>query len=417
MSKVRVRYAPSPTGIPHIGNIRTALYNFLFARNQSGDFILRVEDTDQKRIVPESIGKIRESLKVLGLIPDEEEHQSKRLQEYKNHLEILKKEDKVYKFEGAWKFKVEKSKKLTWKDVVHSHVEFSSDIIEDFIIIKSDGFPTYHFASVVDDHLMKISHVFRGDEWISSTPKHLLLYEAFGWDAPKFVHMPPILGPNKKKLSKREGAKSVIEYVEEGYLPEALVNFLAFLGWSPKGNQEIFGLEELIKEFSLDRINKNSPIFNLEKLDWFNGKWIRKLSEKKYIEALNKRYPSYNEKITSKVALLTQDRISNLKDYSKIANFFYNQPKKIPSVKTRKEIITNVGKEFLNIKNWNSDSIKQNIDKVAEEKKIDRIELITSIRNIVSGQTITPPLYESIEKLGKEETVKRLEKYAKNGKD
>src|SRR3989344_2438546 len=287
MSKVRVRYAPSPTGIPHIGNIRTALFNFLFAKNQKGAFILRIEDTDRKRLIPGSIPQIKESLKVLGLVWDEEYLQSERLSLYHKQLEVLKGKGLVYQSEGAWFFKVPDKKLIDWQDGVHGHVEFQTDVIEDFVVLKSDKFPTYHFASVVDDYEMTITHVIRGDEWISSTPKHLLLYQSFGWTPPKFIHTPPILGHDKKKLSKREGARSVLEYIADGYLPEALVNFLALLGWAPKGDQELFTLEELIQEFSLDRLNKNSPIFNLEKLRWLNGKWIRKLSPDAYTKKIS----------------------------------------------------------------------------------------------------------------------------------
>src|SRR3990167_3619610 len=269
MEQVIVRYAPSPTGIPHIGNIRTALYNFLLAKSQKGKFILRIEDTDRKRFVPESIESIEESLKVLGLNWDDVCRQSERLSVYQRALKLLKEKNLVYEDDGAWRFKVEKGRKLEWNDLVHGQVEFTADVIEDFVIVKSDGYPTYHFASVVDDHDLQISHVLRGDEWISSTPKHLLLYQAFGWNPPQFIHAPPILGPDKKKLSKREGARSVLEYIEDGYLPEALVNFLALLGCSPKGDKELFTLEELIAEFQVERLNKNSPIFNLEKLNWF----------------------------------------------------------------------------------------------------------------------------------------------------
>ncbi len=273
---VRVRYAPSPTGVPHIGNIRTALFNFLFAKNKNGQFILRIEDTDQKRFVPDSIPKIKESLLVLNLKWDEEYVQSKRLALYNKSLEILKDKNLAYQDEGAWYFKVPKDQKIKWQDGVHGTVEFSSDILEDFVIVKSDNFPTYHFASVVDDNDTKITHVIRGDEWISSTPKHLLLYQAFSWPTPTFVHLPSILGPDKKKLSKRERARSVLECLADGFLPEAIVNFLALLGWSPKNDRELFSLSDLIKEFSLERLNKNSPIFNIEKLNWFNKKYLQK---------------------------------------------------------------------------------------------------------------------------------------------
>lgn len=416
MFKVRTRYAPSPTGIPHIGNIRTALFNFLFAKNQHGEFLLRIEDTDRKRLVPASIEAIQQSLKNLGIYPDDKYLQSERLKIYKKYLEDLKRKKVVYLDDGAFKFKVEKGKTIKWHDSVHGKIEFKSDVIEDFVVIKSDGFPTYHFASVIDDHEMEISHVIRGDEWISSTPKHLLLYEAFKWQSPQFVHVPPIVGTNKKKLSKRDGAKSVLEYLSDGYLPEALNNFLALLGWSPKGNQEIFSLQELIENFSLERLNKNSPIFNIEKLKWFNGQWIRKLGKKEYITKVIDFFPKYASNVTQSVAPLTQDRIGTLLDYSKIADFFYNPPNHIPTVTVSPGTISNVASELNQAPSWRATTIKEIIEKTAENENIEKKQLIGSVRNIVAGTTVTPPLYESLEKLGKPETVKRLDEYAKKNK-
>ena len=415
MFKVRTRYAPSPTGTPHIGNIRTALFNFLFAKNQNGDFILRIEDTDRKRLVPESIDAIKESLKSLNLSWDGKVYlQSERLEIYSGALKELKGKKLVYQNDGAWFFKVPKGKFLKWRDKVHGQVQFKSEVVEDFVIIKSDNYPTYHFASVIDDHEMEISHVIRGDEWISSTPKHLLLYEAFGWQPPQFVHVPPIVAANKKKLSKRDGAKSVLEYIREGYLPEAIVNFLALLGWTPKNDQEIFSLEELITEFSLDRLNKNSPIFNIEKLKWFNGQWIRRLKEEEFIKKINDYYPNYSPNTTQNVAQLTQDRIGTLSDYSKLADFFYQKPKEWPPVKSSSETIINIINVFKIAKEWRSSILKELIDKTAQASGENRIDLISSIRNIVSGSTVTPPLYESLEKLGQNETVDRLENYVKD---
>lgn len=416
MSNVVVRYAPSPTGIPHVGNIRTALFNFLFARNEGGIFILRIEDTDRQRLIPQSKEDIAKSLTALGINWDRYFEQSKRLSLYQKYLENLKSKGVVYQDDEAWRIKVPKQKRFKWNDLLHGEIEFLSDVIEDFVLVKSDGFPTYHFASVIDDHEMEISHVIRGDEWISSTPKHLLLYEAFSWAPPKFVHIPPILGPNKKKLSKREGAKSVIEYIDEGYLKEALVNFLALLGWSPQDDQEIFTLDELIAEFSLGRLNKNSPIFNIEKLLWLNGQWIRRLDKKEYVNKLIDFFPKYISNVTQYVAPLTQDRVGTLKDYSRIADFFYNPPQEIPPVNVSPGTIANVVLEFKQASSWGATTIKDILEKTAEKEQVERKKLIGSVRNIVAGTTITPPLYESLEKLGMPETVKRLDEYVKKRK-
>lgn len=416
MQKVRTRYAPSPTGVLHIGGVRTALFNFLFAKNKNGDFLLRMEDTDQKRLEVGSVNQIKKSLQSLSLNWDEYFVQSERLEIYHKYLSQLKKKGVVYNDEGAWRFKVNRGKKLEWIDGVHGEVQFVSDVIEDFVIVKSDKFPTYHFANVVDDTQMNISHVLRGDEWLSSTPKHLMLYEALGWQPPNFIHVPVILGSDHKKLSKRQGAKSIGKYIDDGFLPEALTNYLAMLGWAPKGDREIFSLTELIKEFSLERLNKNSPIFNTEKLKWFNGQWIRKLSEQEYVDKIINYYPKYPSDVTANVAPLTQDRISTLQDYPKLANFFYEPPKEIPKVPVPVGTISQVEKSFRNIPNWEAGTIKEAIDNTAKNEKVDRIDLITGVRNVISGSTVTPPLYESLEKLEKKETIKRLSDYVKKTK-
>src|SRR3972149_9752266 len=384
MSQVRVRYAPSPTGTPHIGNIRTALFNFLFARSQKGRFILRIEDTDRQRLIVDSNIKIKESLKILGLNWDGEEiYQSKRLDLYQKHLEILKKKQLTYNKEGAWYFKVEKGKKISWQDLLHGPIEFSSNVIDDFVIVKSDGFPTYHFASVVDDYLMQITHVIRGDEWISSTPKHLLLYEAFIWQSPNFVHIPPILAPDKKKLSKREGAKSVLTYVKDGYLPEALVNFLALLGWMPTGDRELFSLEDLAGEFSLNRLNKNSPIFNLEKLNWFNREWMKKIKDDELAKRIKKYFPEYDIKKIKSLVPLVKERMKTLLEFPEIADFFFNRPKiaNIPKVSVSIAQISIITSVFEKTKNWNAATIRKLIEDTATRQKVDRVELIAAIRN------------------------------------
>ncbi len=421
MKSVRVRYAPSPTGIPHIGNIRTALFNYLFAKNQGGEFLLRIEDTDQNRLVPGSVEKIKESLELLGLKWDEEEHQSKRLDLYKQHLEILKDKNLAYDDGGAWRFKVEKGKSLTWDDVVHGPIKFSSDVIEDFIIIKSDGFPTYHFASVVDDHDMKISHVLRGDEWISSTPKHLLLYQSFGWDPPQFVHLPPILGADHKKLSKRQGAKSTVEYIDEGYLPEAIVNFLAFLGWSPKDDQELFSLEELTKEFSLDRINKNSPIFNLEKVLWLNGKWIReKFSDSELAKKIFERKKTkFTQEQIKSVIGYAKYRIKTLNEFDDVAGYLIEEPPRNIKILDIHRDFKDVLKKSVGVfskapeeKSEFVNSINPSIEEISNGfNHWKRMEVLQLISRAISSRTEYFPLLTMAEALGKKGIIRRLKAY------
>lgn len=411
--RVVLRYAPSPTGIPHIGNIRTALFNFLLARSQGGKFLLRIEDTDRARIIPQAVEKIKESLQLLGLFWDGKEIiQSSRLEIYQKHLEALKQKDLAYKDDGAWRFKVTKGKTIAWQDGLHGEISFKSDILEDFIIVKSDGYPTYHFASVVDDHLMQVSHTLRGDEWIPSTPKHILIYEALGWQSPKFIHVPPILNTDHKKLSKRDGAKSVIEYIDEGYLPEAIVNFLAFLGWAPKDSRELFSLEDLIKEFSLNRINKNSPIFNLEKLQWFNGQWIRKSSDQNLAKKITKREKKYTfEKVVDLIPLV-KDRMTNLDDFEKIAGFILEDKIKINPNK----IVLDAGKlklfeekfKAIGTGNWTKTTISSAVTSIMDAENLTKSEALGSIGTAVSGSNITPPLFDSLEKLGYAKTIKRL---------
>src|SRR3989338_2255826 len=417
MQKVRIRYAPSPTGIPHVGNIRTALFNFLFARNNGGEFILRIEDTDQKRSTEEHIKDIEESLNLLNIKWDKSYLQSERLGIYKKHLEILKKKGVVYKDSGAWFFKIPKiSREISWDDVVHKNVKFPTKVIEDFVIIKSDGFPTYHFASVVDDHEMQISHVIRGDEWISSTQKHLLIYQSFKWQPPYFCHLPSILGADGKKLSKREGAKSVQQYISEGYLPEALTNFLALLGWSPIGDREMFTLGDLVKEFSLERINKNSPIFNVEKLNWFNKKYLQKIDVKKFatqIKTFSKYAKNLNDQKFSKIINLVKDRMTTLADFDKYASIFF---KKGDQSSPPKEKIEVAKKAVSVIKNWNEKSITENLDKFIDDNKLEAGDFKNTLRLSVFADN-TPPIYESLAVLSKSEVESRIDHAFKESKN
>lgn len=308
---VKVRFAPSPTGIPHIGGVRTALFNFLFAKANKGEFILRIEDTDQKRLFEGAEAAIIESLTWLGLKYDGEIiRQSERLKIYKEHIGILKDKKIAFEKDGAVWVKIPDDKTIGWVDLVgNKKISFQGQDVEEFVILKSDGFPTYHLANVVDDHLMEITHVLRGEEWTSSTPKHLYLYESFGWKPPEFVHLPVILGPDKTKLSKRHGAKSALDYKEEGYLKEALLNYMALLGWNPGDDREKMSLEEMIGFFKLEDINTANPIFDITKLEWLNGVWIRTLSEEK---KLKERLEDFYKKNSEIVKKLKQENSCNL---------------------------------------------------------------------------------------------------------
>ncbi len=305
---VRVRYAPSPTGIQHIGGTRTALFNFLFAKANNGEFILRIEDTDQKRLVKGSEEALIEILKWLGIEPAGEIiRQSQRLDLYKKYTKELLDNGIAYEKDGAVYVNVPDNKTFEWTDLVgNKKISFLGKDIEDFVILKSDGFPTYHLANVVDDHLMEISHVFRGEEWISSTPKHLYLYEAFDWEPPKFVHLPVILGADKTKLSKRHGAKSALDYRNEGYLKETVLNYMALLGWNPGGDKEKLSLDEMVKFFKVEDINTANPIFDQTKFEWLNGVWIRS------IEDLNKRLEEFYKDDKDVLGILKNDKAKEI---------------------------------------------------------------------------------------------------------
>ncbi|MEK7160347.1 MAG: glutamate--tRNA ligase family protein, partial [Patescibacteria group bacterium] len=278
---VRVRFAPSPTGIPHIGNTRTAFFNYLFAKHNKGEFILRIEDTDKKRIVKGAEEAILEILEWLGIKYDGKLiRQSDRLDLYKKYVQELLDKKIAHKKEGAVWIKVPEDKKFEWIDKVgQKKISFAGKDVDEFVILKSDGYPTYHLANIVDDHLMEITHVIRGEEWISSTPKHLYLYESFDWEPPQFAHLPVILGTDRSKLSKRHGAQSILDYREKGYLKEALLNYMAMLGWNLGSDREIFSMDELIKLFELKDVNTANPIFDVKKLEWLNGVWIRSIAE------------------------------------------------------------------------------------------------------------------------------------------
>lgn len=409
---IRVRIAPSPTGIPHIGNTRTALFNYLFAKHNKGNFILRIEDTDKARIVKGAKEAIFEILEWLGLVPDETYIQSERLDFYRDAAQKLQKQGFAREEEGAIRFIVPKGQILGWCDVVgNKKISFKSEAIEDFIILKSDGFPTYHLASVVDDHLMKISHIIRGDEWISSTPKHILLYKALNFELPVFAHLPVILGSDKSKLSKRHGAKSVLDYRDEGYLKEALLNFMALLGWNPGGNRELMSLSEMIALFDLKDVNTNSPIFDVNKLRWFNSYYIRKLSLKELKSRLCQGFGGQAklkniEKTTlDKLIPLAQTRMTTLNDFYDLTKAFFEKEKVVLSEKEKiiaKKLLVN----FESINNWNQENIFTAMKKVLEEEKVR----MAVIYKIMTGKESGLPLPQTLEILGKEETIKRIKK-------
>lgn len=317
----RVRFAPSPTGILHVGGIRTALFNYFYAKATKGVFILRIEDTDQARLVPGAVDQIKDSLNWLGISWDEFVTQSERLETYKKYANELVEKGMAKVEEGAVRFITPSDGKTLWVDAVgNKEVSFENKDIEDFIILKKDGFPTYHLANVVDDHLMQITHVIRGEDWIPSCPKHIMLYSAFGWETPVFAHVPNVLGIDGKKLSKRRGAKGVMDFKTEGIVSEALLNYLMLLGWSPKNDKEILSISEIEKEFKLENINSAPAVFDERKLLWMNGEYIRQLAMDTLRSTLLELDPSlkFLDNL-DQYLLLAQTRMKTLIDFKHLA--------------------------------------------------------------------------------------------------
>lgn len=451
---VRVRFAPSPTGVPHIGNTRTALYNYLFARHHHGKLILRIEDTDRERLVPESLPKILEILKFIGIAWDEGPYiQSERLAIYQKLAHQLVTEGKAYycfcskerlatlRGQGydqhCLKLKPDEVKKLlaskasyvirllvpdqgitAWQDLIQRHIEFKNELIDDQVLLKSDGYPTYHLAVVVDDHLMKISHILRGVEWISSTPKHLLLYQAFGWEAPQIGHFPVILGPDKAKLSKRHGAKSVLDYRTDGYLPEALLTFMAYLGWSFGDNSELLTMKQLIANFDLNKIQSGNPMFDLQKLDYFNSKLIRQFPVNQLIQLI-KPFIKFkiDESRLSKIIPLIQDRLIRLADINSLIEYFIQAPvidkkvllqeSKMSELETA-EYLAKVSEVIKNIDDWSAPSLEKSLHVLQEKLTLKPRPAFMTIRLAVTGRSATPPLFDTLAVIGRTEVVNRL---------
>lgn len=468
---VRVRFAPSPTGIPHIGNTRTALYNYLFAKSKKGKFILRIEDTDQKRLVPESLAKILEILKFVGIEWDEGPEidgphqpyvQSKRLKIYQKHALKLVSEKKAYycfcssnrleqmrktqqknnqllrydrhclKLSAAEikklltqkkpyviRLKIPQTGKTSWTDLIQGKIEFENKLIDDQVLLKSDGFPTYHLGVVVDDYLMKISHILRGVEWISSTPKHILLYQAFNWSLPQFGHFPVILGPDKAKLSKRHGAKSALDYRDEGYLPEALITFMSYLGWSHQDNSKLFDLNTLINKFDLKKVQKANPTFDLQKLDYFNAKQLRQTSDKRLLQLIK---PFVKTKLSDQtltaIIPLVKQRLVKLTDINHLTEYFVKKPKldkkailkesKV-NAKTTQELIKKIEKSLEKSDQWTVNSLEKILQEFQLKSGFKPRPFFMTIRLAVTGRPATPPLFDVLEILGKKEVLTRLQ--------
>ena len=429
---VRVRFAPSPTGNLHIGGARTALFNWLFSQSQKGKFILRIEDTDKERSKKEFVDEILFSLKWLGFAWDELYYQSERFDRYREHADKLLKAGLAYiekspEGKEAVIFKVT-PQKIKVNDLIRGQIEFDSSLIKDQVLIKSDGTPTYNFACVVDDAEMNITHIIRGDDHISNTPKQVLFYEALGFPLPSFAHLPLIMGMDGGRLSKRTGATAISDYRKMGYLPEALVNYLLLLSWSPGGNREIINKHEAIELFDIKNVNKTAATFDLKKLDWVNNQYIKNADPQKLFEELiplliEKKYiaeKGFDQKYILELIKLFQPRLPHLNDFVDWADFFFIEEIKIDPLAQEKFLSKDLSKEFKffimeleGLSDFSVENIEKSFRDLVGKLNIEAKVLIHPLRVALTGKTIGPGLFELIYYLGLERTKRRLLKWAK----
>lgn len=431
MNRIRTRFAPSPTGYMHIGNLRTALYAYLFAKSQGGDFILRIEDTDRARYVADAVEFIEKTLSAAKIIPDESPAlggafapyvQSERMEIYKKYAEQLVSEGYAYFDEGAIRQKMPRAGETTFYDVLHGNITIANAELEDQVLLKSDGMPTYNFANVIDDHLMEITHIIRGTEFITSTPKHVLLYEYFGWEIPTFIHLAPVMGKAEdgtiSKLSKRHGATSFNDLIEAGYLPEAITNYVALLGWSPKNTlQEIFTMEELISAFSLDGLSKSPAVFDYAKLDWMSGEYFKAMSDENFAKAADKYLTGVSDKVF--LSNLLKTRVAKLSDIPAMIKFLKNLPPFDIELFTNKknkitpqksvEILSRAIKILSGVENWTLDALNEKISALVAETGLKVGAVMWPLRISLSMQKVTPGgVTEILYLLGKETSLERL---------
>ena len=473
--QVRTRFAPSPTGYLHLGGLRTALYTYLFARSHGGKFILRIEDTDQEREVPGAVEKIYSSMAAAGLTYDEGpdvggdygpyiQSQRKDLYlpyakqlvesghayycfctkerldqaraeaekkgenfKYDKHCLHLSKEEVQRRLDAGEPYVIRQNipteGKAGFDDLIFGHVEVDCSTLDDNVLIKADGLPTYNFANVIDDHTMGITHVTRGTEYLSSAPKYNLLYQAFGWEPPKYIHLPPVMANAQRKLSKRYGDPSFEDLLDQGYLKEAIINFIALLGWSPKGEQEIFSLEELEKIFDLDGINKAPAIFDMQKLRWFNAEYMRKLPFEEYLRLAA---PWFEKALAPgkfdlrRLAELMQNRTEVLKDIPDMVSFLAEMPEFDPAIYTHKKMKTNpeialqalkaVRPMLETIDPWTEQQLHDKVMEFIPTTGLKNGQMLWPLRIAISGRESTPGgAFEIAYLLGREETLKRLD--------
>lgn len=460
---IRTRIAPSPTGKDvHVGSISTGLMNFAWAKKNGGQFIIRIEDTDQTRIVPGGEKKMLETLGKIGLTADESPlvggpyapyRQSERLPLYKKYAEELVAKGKAYycictaeRLDGMRKEQQKNKqipkydrhcfhnqeevikkikegtpyvvrllmpeKEIIFEDLIRGKIVMQGSNLDDQVLLKSDGFPTYHLGVVVDDHLMKVSHIIRGEEWLPSTPKHVVLYEAFGWELPFFAHVSLLRNPDKSKLSKRKNPVWTSDYIDQGIFPEALLNYLALMGWSHPEGKELFTLEEYIRVFDLKDVQTTAPVFDPVKLEWMNGLYIRNMDKKVLAEKIQVFIgSSYPKEIITKTIPLIQERIKKLSDYLPLCGFLFEQPKQYEvDLSKYKTVLQDVLKKMGDIQDFSIENLNSVLIACAKEARMKNSEFFMMLRVAITGKKISPPLNDSMIILGKEECIKRIGK-------
>ncbi len=424
---VRVRFAPSPTGYLHIGSARTALFNWIYARRHGGKFLLRIEDTDRIRSEERFLKEILDSLKWLGIDWDEEPiRQSDRFTIYRKAAEEIVKQGLGYREGDAYIFKVEKGRAIEVDDMIHGKIVFNTDEIKDQVMIKSDGSPVYNFCCVIDDAYLRITHIIRGDDHVSNTPKQILFYEALGLEVPKFGHMPLIMGPDGSKLSKRHGGVAVEEYRKEGFLPEALINYLLLLGWSPGGDREIIPLGEAVKLFDINNMKGVQAKFDIQKLKWINGEYIAAKKDEELLPLIKKYMADEGKEINApdellvKVINLYKVRIKTLSEFGNLTDYFFSDKYSIDEKGAEKYLKSAESKQLLQefaskidkLSEFSHTSLETACRLMAEEKKIKAASIIHPTRVAVSGKTTGAGLFEIMEVLGKEKALERIRKAA-----
>jgi glutamyl-tRNA synthetase len=483
MSEVRVRYAPSPTGSPHVGNIRVAIYDWLFARRHGGKFLLRIEDTDRKRTVPGGIEEQMEALRWLGLQWDEGPEvggsygpyiQSERQPIYQEAARRLVESGAAYpcfctperlqQMREAQQARKEPTRydrccrdlspaereaalqagtphtirlavpldgETSFHDEVRGEITYQNAVVDDYVLLKTDGWPTYHLASVVDDHAMRISHVLRGDDWIATTPVHILLYRALRYPLPKFAHFPQIHGPDRARFGKRHGAQGALEYREQGYLPEAMINFLALLGWAPGDDREIMSREEMVQAFDLAQVSRNPAIFDVQKLDWMNGVYIRQLPIEELVERalpflqkaglLPDPLSDADRAYVAQVLALEQERMKRLSEAPELTEFFFREEPIYEEKAVRKWLARDSTPAVLQataaalraVEPWEMERVESAVRGVIERLGVNAGEVIHPVRVAATGRTVGPGLFETLAVLGRDRVLRRLEAAAR----